>query len=97
VIQAFPSRRCPDRIDDDAKPPEDSFVPPDGTRLDVHDSPRAGDQPTVIVCARVGQAFPPGPVHRPDTNRQRRCALRSDDTEARKTAVARFGRSHEWR
>jgi hypothetical protein len=29
--------------------------------------------------------------------REPRCALRSDDTDARKTDVARFGRSHEWR
>ena len=51
-------RRCPDRIDDDAKPPEDSFVPPDGTLLDGRDSPRAGDQPSVIVGARGRSGVP---------------------------------------
>ena len=47
-MQALPGRRCPDRIDDDAKSPEDSFVPP-------------------------------------------ACARRSDDTDARKATVRRFG------
>jgi hypothetical protein len=50
-MQALPGRQCPDRIDDYAKPPEDSFVPPDGTPLDAPDSPRVGDQPSLIVCA----------------------------------------------
>ena len=57
-MQALPGRRCPDRIDDDAKSPEDSFVPPDGTLLDGRDSPRAGDQPSVIVCARGRSGVP---------------------------------------
>ena len=37
-----------------------------------------------------------GPFHWPDTDTERklRCALRSDDTEARKATVRRFGRSH---
>jgi hypothetical protein len=68
VMQTLPGRRCPDRIDDDAKPPEDSFVPPDGTLLDGRDSPRAGDQPYSLSTPEVGQAFPPGSVHRPNTN-----------------------------
>jgi hypothetical protein len=51
VTQALPGRRCPDLIDDDAKPPEDSSVPPDVALLDAPDSRRAGDQPYVIVCA----------------------------------------------
>jgi hypothetical protein len=45
VMQALPGRRFPDLIADDAKPPEDSVVPPDGTLLDAPDSRRAGDQP----------------------------------------------------
>jgi hypothetical protein len=49
---ALPGRRYPDRIDDDAKPPEDSFVPPEGTLLDAPYSARADDQFSVIVCAR---------------------------------------------
>jgi hypothetical protein len=57
-MQALPGRRCPDRIDDDAKPPEDFFVPPDGTLLDAPYSPRAGDQPSVIVCARGRSGVP---------------------------------------
>ena len=57
-MQALPGRQCPDRIDDYAKPPEDSFVPPDGTLLDAPDSPRAGDQPSVIVCARGRSGVP---------------------------------------
>jgi hypothetical protein len=52
----------------------------------------AGQQ--VSCCPVAGQEFPSLSVHRPDANRQPRCALRSDDTDARKATVARFGRSH---
>ena len=37
-----------------------------------------------------------GLFHLSDTNRQPRCARRSDDTDARKATVRRFGRSDEW-
>jgi hypothetical protein len=36
-------------IDDDVSPPEDSFVPPDGTLHDASATPRTGDQPFVVV------------------------------------------------
>jgi hypothetical protein len=37
--------------------------------------------------------LPTGPFHQPNANGQLRCALRSDDTEARKEALRCFGRS----
>ncbi len=41
VMQAWPGRRYPDLIGDDAKLPENSFAPPDETPLDVPGLPRA--------------------------------------------------------
>jgi hypothetical protein len=51
-MQVILGRQSPHLIDVDASLPEDSFVPPDGTLDDAPDSPRTGDQPSVVVCAR---------------------------------------------
>jgi hypothetical protein len=45
------------------------------------------------VDEAIDVLMPTGSSHRPDTNRQPRFALRSDDTDARKATVRRFGRS----
>jgi hypothetical protein len=75
--------RQPGELDDEAKPSVNSFASPNEAPLDVPGSPSTGGWATSYLLPQVGRELFSGSVHRPDANRQPRCARRSDDTDAR--------------